>query len=880
MLPEVAGWKCQPYAAGESLTLADALGVAQPVAAILARRGLGDPAAARAFLAAADSHPAESLPAIGEACETILRHVAAGNPIVVFGDYDVDGVCATAIALRALRALGADPRWRLPSRAEGYGLSEAAIRELAGQGARLIVTVDCGVTAVEEVALARELGLEVVVTDHHRPGAELPAAPVVHPGLGGYGCEHLCGAAVALKLSAALRRAAGLDPAGADDDLDLAGLATVCDMVPLLGESRRIARSGIEALARTRKDGLRALMAVAQLAPADVDERTASFRLGPRINAAGRMRRADAALELLLCEDRERADEIARELDGLNHDRRAVEQRITGEAERQCAAQLAAGAIVVVGEEWHPGVVGIVASRLVERHHRPCVAIALDGDSGRGSGRSIAAYDLHAGLGASSEHLLRHGGHRMAAGLEIAADSIDPFRAALAAHAGAILTPADLAPVQTADAVVSAASLTLDLAEDLERLAPFGAANPPPVLVVPGARIEHVTAMGKDGDHSRFTLAGGSARARGVAFGVRQRALSEAGAVDRDVAVALERNHYNGAVEARVVLKALVATQPGTVVEVAPAPGLADAVEAELSADPLAWWSRAAAADPSGVTPGADRDRGMEPPARGSASSATATAPVASRDRAQGRPAASRLRDRRGEGLGGVLGDLLTSGETVVALVADLPRRRAGLEALIAGMAPEGLAVAEWEGALGDPSALAAFAHLVAVDPPPVADALDRVAAGVDGPPHGGVGAGAPGREDPAGPAAPTVHLAWGDPEREFALAAWRARLDLRPPLVELWRALDAAGELSGDGLAGALRGDGRHPRDARLCGRLVRVLTELDLAVWDGATLRRGPGGRTDLANSHANCAYAARLASAERHLTASEPVAARAAS
>ncbi|NLT06890.1 MAG: single-stranded-DNA-specific exonuclease RecJ, partial [Solirubrobacterales bacterium] len=788
------------------------------------------------FLAAADRHPAESLPAVGEACEAILRHVSAGTPIAVFGDYDVDGVCATAILVRALRALGASPRWRLPSRDEGYGLSAAAVRELAAQGARLIVTVDCGVTAVEEVALARELGVEVVVTDHHRPGERLPDCPVVHPALGGYGCEHLCGAAVALKLSEALRRAAGADPAGADEDLDLAGLATVCDMVALTGESRRIAREGIAALSRTRKDGLRALMAVAQLAPAEVDERTASFRLGPRINAAGRMRRADAALELVLCEDRERADEIARELDGLNHDRRAAEQRIAAEAERQCAPQLAAAAIVVAGEDWHPGVVGIVASRLVERHHRPCVAIALDGDSGRGSGRSIAPYDLHAGLAATGEHLLGHGGHRMAAGLEIAADAVEPFRAALADHAGARLTPADLAPVQHVDAVVSAAALTLDLAEDLERLAPFGAGNPAPVLLVPGARIEHVTAMGKDGDHARFSLAGGAARARGVAFGVRQRPLAEAGTVARDVAVALERNHYNGAVEARVVLKSLAATRPGAVVDAVPAPALAEAIAAELAADPLAWWA-------SGGGPDAA-------PAR--------TAP----------------RDRRGDGLGGVLGDLLTSGEPVVALVADLPRRRDGLEALIAGMAADGLAVAEWEGALADPAALAGFAHVVAVDPPPVADALERLTGSWDGgrPGAGATAGAAPGR-------APALHLAWGEPEREFALAAWRARLELRPPLIELWRALDAAGELAGADLDAALRGDGRHPRDARLCGRLVRVLTELDLAAWDGATLQRGPGGRTDLANSHAHRAYAARLAAAERHLSAPERPAARAA-
>lgn len=803
-------------------------------ATVLTRRGLGDAEEARRFLAAEERHAPELLAGMGEACAAILRHVEAGSRVVVFGDYDVDGVCATAILIRALRAVGADPAWRLPSRAEGYGLSEDAVRELAGQGAGLIVTVDCGVTAVAEVALARELGVEVVVTDHHRSSERLPECPVVHPALGGYPFEHLCGAAVALKLSEALRRAAGADPAGADEDLDLAGLATLCDMVPLVGENRRLARAGMAELARTRKQGLRALMAVAQLDPADLDERAAGFRLGPRINAAGRLKRADAALELLLTEDRERGDEIARELDGLNHDRRETEQRILAEAERQCAPQLAAAAIVVAGEGWHPGVVGIVASRLVERHRRPCVAIALDGERGRGSGRSIEPYDLHAGLGAASGHLLRHGGHRMAAGLEIAAAAVGDFRAALAAHAGAALAPSDLLAVQEAHAVVPAGALTLDVAEELEALAPFGAGNPAPVLVVPAARIEHVTAMGKDGDHARFTLAGGAARARGVAFRTSQRALADAGAADNDVAVSLERNRWNGTVEARVVLRAVCPTRRGAIEDLAPDDDLVAAVERELAADPAAWWPGAAPSpvDADGVTP-------VRPP-----------------------PAAAAISDRRGEGLAGLAGDLLTSGESVAIVVTDVARRRTALEAMVAGMAAGSLPVVAWEAVGADPTAVAGFAHVVAFDPPPVADGLALLG-------RAGAAAGSP----PG--ATPILHLAWGVPEREFTLASWRDRLDLRPALVDLWRALDAAGELTGAELAAALRGGGQHPRDGRHCGRLVRILCELDLAVWDAAAgpgLRRGATRRTDLQASHANSAYAARLAAAERYLAAPE--------
>jgi single-stranded-DNA-specific exonuclease len=822
VLAAVSGWNVAPYAAGESLGLAEALGVTPHTAAILTRRGLGDAGAARRFMAAEDRHAPELLAGMGEACATILRHVEAGERIAVFGDYDVDGVCSTAILIRALRAVGADPAWRLPSREEGYGLSQAAVRELAGQGAKLIVTVDCGVTAVAEVALARELGVGVVVTDHHRPGSALPDCPIVHPALGGYPFEHLCGAAVALKLSEALRAAAGVDPVTADGDLDLAGLATLCDMVPLVGENRRIARAGMVELARTRKPGLRALMAVAQLEPADLDERAAGFRLGPRINAAGRLARADAALELLLTEDRERGDEIARELDGLYHDRRETEQRISSEAERLCQPQLAAAAIVVAGEGWHPGVVGIVASRLVERHRRPCVAIALDGETGRGSGRSIDPYDLHAGLAAASGHLLRHGGHRMAAGLEIAADRVGDFRAALAAHAGALLAPGDLVPVQEAHAVVPVGALTLDLAEELDMLAPFGAGNPAPVLMVPAARVEHVTAMGEKRDHARFTLAGGAARARGVAFRTSQRELADAGAADHDVAVSLERNHWNGSVEARVVLRSLCRTPAGAIVDLAPETELAAAVEAELAADPSAWWpaSGPAPVDADGVTP------------------------------IRHHPSAH---DRRGEGLAGLAGDLLTSGERVVVAVTDVARRRAALATMVAGMADGPLPVVAWEPLGADPALVAGFDHVIAFDPPPAAEGLALIA-----------DAGA------------SIHLAWGAPERSFSLASWRDRLDLRPALVDLWRALDETGELTGPALETALRGCGQHPRDGRHCGRLVRILCELDLAAWDaadGPRLRRGEAAeRRDLQSSHANRAYAARLAAVDRYLAAPE--------
>ena len=290
LVPTVATWTCAPYGAVAAARLADELGVSTATAAVLTRRGLSDPARARAFIAGHERADPMALHGAAAACDLVLDHLRRGSRVAVFGDYDVDGVCSTAIMVSTLRDLGGVPAWRLPSRDEGYGLSADAVRSLAESGVQLLVTVDCGVTSVAEVALARELGLDMLVTDHHRPGDVLPDCTIVHPGLGEAPGSELCAAGVALKLSEALRARAGQDPRDADADLDLAGLATVCDMVPLTGENRRIAREGLRPWRRTSRPGLRALMRVASLEPGDADARAAGFRLGPRLNAAGEAR--------------------------------------------------------------------------------------------------------------------------------------------------------------------------------------------------------------------------------------------------------------------------------------------------------------------------------------------------------------------------------------------------------------------------------------------------------------------------------------------------------------------------------------------------------------------------------------------------------------
>src|SRR5436853_420866 len=434
-------WSCTPYSVTPADELERELGLSRVTAAILVRRGHATPDAARRFLAADERHDALELPGARAACEAILRHVAAGSQIVVHGDYDVDGVCSTAILVRALRGLGADPRWHIPSRDDGYGLSIETVERVAASGAGLLLTADCAVTAVPEVARARELGLEVVVTDHHRPGPRLPDCVVVHPGLGDYPCPELCAAAVAHKLAEAAYRIAGRDAAPLAADADLGGLATVADVVPLRGENRRLVREGLAAIGRTSKPGLRALMMVSGVEPGSVTERAVGFRLAPRLNASGRLQRADAALELLLTEDEGRAEAVADELDLLNRERQDTETRILFEPEAARADQADAPAYVLAGEGWHPGVIGIVASRMVERYHAPVVVIALDGDGGRGSGRSIGAFDLHAALAASAEHLRRFGGHRAAAGLDIDRSQVDAFREAFVAQAASLPTP-------------------------------------------------------------------------------------------------------------------------------------------------------------------------------------------------------------------------------------------------------------------------------------------------------------------------------------------------------------------------------------------------------------------------------------------------------
>lgn len=813
----VTAYHADPFSFREAHALVEALDVSEPVAITLVRRGYRTPEEARAFLEADESHPPQAFRSMGEVVARVLAEVEAGRRITVHGDFDVDGVCATSILVGALRRLGADCDWLIPDRlADGYGLSASNVERLAGRGTQMLITVDCGVTAVEEVALARSLGIDVIVTDHHQPGDSLPDCPILHPALDGYPFKHLCGTAVSWKLTQALREASGAGSPGATSrgvpvdpapdalrDLDLVALATVADLVPLVGENRALVRRGINEVRRARRLGIAALLAASQCEAAEVDEGDLAFRLAPRINAAGRLYRADAGVELFLTSDPERAREIAEELSRANGERRAAERRVDAAAEaarRELPDHLReASALVLAGEGWHPGVIGIVASRLVERHQRPVVVVSLDDDGGgRGSGRSIPGFDLLAALEACSEHLVSFGGHRAAAGMELRATDLDAFREEFAAHAGAVLSAEDLIRTERIDAMVGGAGLGLDLAEELQRLAPFGMGNPGVRLLVPAARVRDVRAMG-EGKHARFSLHSGAHRAVGVAFGRSQLGVGEGDPVD--AAVRLEVNRWNGSIEPRVVLRDLYPHEP-------------DAQNG--SGDEVAkWWERFEAELRAPLEPWPGLSFGEEEEA--DSAQRRAVRPLSS-------PAA-------------VLAELVSCADRqVLAVVADVDGR--------AALRRRGAELADPTALERRPDLARGFEHVVLVDPPPFPH-IDRLAT-------------LPSE------AGGFLHLAWGSAEHRFAVATLARRHAQREALAELYRDLRDADQAGGERLLECLRGTAQARRGPEAAARCFRVLSELGLVQGspDGGsgTVRVVSSERTDLERSAAFRAYSAR--------------------
>lgn len=512
------------------------LGVSVPFARILCNRGLADVEAARAFLKPDLMHlgDPDGLAGMPAATERLFRSVEGRERIVIYGDYDVDGVSGSSILVHLLRRLEADVGYYVPHRRrEGYGLNVGAVEKIAAEGARLLVTVDCGIRSVEEVARAQALGVDVIVTDHHLPGPELPPAhAVVNPRRPDcrYVFKDLCGACVAFKLAWSLaRRITGARRVSPElrefliEAMTFAAVGTIADVLPLVGENRVIAHYGLIRLAKPANPGLDALLDVSGVDRKNpLTARDVGFGIGPRINAAGRMGHASRALELFLAHDPGIAHEIARELDSANKDRKETDRRMFDEAVEQVESRGLdrERAIVLGSDSWHPGVIGIVAGRLAGRYFRPVVLVAFDGETGRGSARSIPAYHICDALDRVSEHLEAFGGHAGAAGLEIRADRMDRFAEALVADAAQRLAESDLVGVLDIDAECDIREIHRGLVAEIHRLAPFGEGNPSPVL---SSRLVEVVGnprrMGKKGEHSSFVVRQDQATLRAVAFG-------------------------------------------------------------------------------------------------------------------------------------------------------------------------------------------------------------------------------------------------------------------------------------------------------------------------------------------------------------------------
>jgi single-stranded-DNA-specific exonuclease len=630
-------------------------------------------------------------------------------------------------------------------------------------------------------------------------------------------------------------------------------LATVADVVPLVGENRSLVRRGLAELRRARRPGMRALLEAAKCEPERLDEGDLGFRLAPRINAAGRLYRADAGVELFLTDDEQRAEAIAAELSRANSERRATEREVDAAAEaarRELPDDLRdAHGLVLAGRDWHPGVVGIVASRLVERHHRPVVVISLDEDgSGRGSGRGIPGFDLLAALEACAEHLDGFGGHRAAAGLTIRAENVEAFQEAFAAHANEMLSAEDLRRTEKVDAIVGGVGLGLELAEELRQLAPFGMGNPGVRLLVPSARVSDVRPMG-EGKHSRFSLHSGSHRALGVAFG-----RSSLGVEDEDVldaSVRLELNHWNGSVEPRLVLRELhPLEEPDVEQPVLPHSCFGDEAE---------WWGRFEA------VLGSDLE--------------TETAKAVSEE--------PFLRSRGGERrlVGGgapatvAIAELVSSGAGVLAVSADASRRATlangatglarfnGGAAVIAchrcdgeeiarlrKRAKSGFALTDFIALERGPELVESFEHVVLVDPP--RNELDELRVGL------------PCSEEPSG----FLHVLWTEAERDFAGKVLAEQWPTREGVAMTYRALRQVGDCRGRRLREALAGSGSHPLCPEAGARRFRVLRELGLLQGSpeggSGVVRVVSSVRTDLQRSAAFRAYSERLSEDQQFL------------
>lgn len=559
-------WRYLPFDQGRISDLTHAMRISPVLAQVLCARGYENEADARLFLTTklTDLHEPELLPGVPEGVDRILAAIQEKRRITIYGDYDVDGVTSTSLLWNCLKLAGAQVDYYIPNRLdEGYGLNSDAIRSLAEEDAsRLLLTVDCGITSVAEAALARELGMELIISDHHQFSEKLPEALLIHPRLpgGDYPFGELCGVGVAFKLAWALCKKLGdgrkAPPAFKEfllNAMSFAALGTIADVVPLTGENRVIVRFGLGSLRERCSLGMKALLQIAGVwDKPDIQAEDIGFAVGPRLNAVGRLGQARLAVELLTTENPERALKLAEYIDSQNKVRQSVERKILKQAKElveQHPEWLDQSTLVIAHHEWHPGVIGIVASRVAELYEKPTVLIALNQseNTGQGSGRSFAGFNLHAGLTACSEHLIQFGGHHAAAGLRISGDSIPQFREALQTFANGNheVNERDLEVV--VDTEVRLADLTLQAVSELDRLGPFGRENPRPVFAASDVQLtEPPRKIGEGGRHLSLSIRQSGHRMRAICFGRADWADEIAAQKSLTLCFAPSLNHFRG----------------------------------------------------------------------------------------------------------------------------------------------------------------------------------------------------------------------------------------------------------------------------------------------------------------------------------------------
>lgn len=828
------GWHTTPLPYDTVRRLSQALGTSEVTASVMARRGYADAESALKFLDSdGELHDPFLFPQMQAVCDRLNLAISQCEGICIHGDYDVDGITSTALLLSVIKKLGGKVTAHLPNRfTEGYGIATHAVEKLAEQGTTLLVTVDCGIGAREQIARAGELGLDTIVIDHHRPPeGDLPAALIISPLVCDYPFKELAGVGLAFKVAQALLEKTGPESVSGDihpdlqQHLDLVALGTIADVVPLVDENRTLVKRGLVQLARTGKPGLKALMNAGQVEPGRINAGLVAFRMAPRINAAGRLEDPGPSLELLMAEDEQAAEELAARLDGFNRERQRIENQMLAEARKMIGdwseERQGQRGYVLNSPKWHEGVIGIVASRLVELYSRPVIMIAEDESSGlgKGSGRSISDFDLHGSLVELGSLLKAFGGHRAACGLTIDSTMIEEFRQRFADFADSCLSGMELERSRYVDAVVCGRELTLELAQELSRLEPFGLGNPSVELLVTGAHIQgdRVT---RDGQHLQCLVESGGARSKAIGFG--QAFLQDAirSTPDWDVAFHLERNEFKGSVSPQLQLREIFprVSKPETI------NGLCgtgcdfdcpDRVSGEafwrLLAEnldvPDSWQAETGAAV-SEVHPGISHLNG-------------------------------RLVDRRGYGsISAQVAKLLSGGENVLLLVADVARRRrlASHELPLSGSTVEQVLlasarcgkpilekrvrqleeggqtvlIADFPTVAAMPDLLKSFEHLVFIDPPWNHRVLDSLAT--------------------AAPEA-YIHLFYCSDEVQFTSKVLEHEYDLRSSLTRVYRQLEAGKTyLLDETIERLLLAGGKHLRQPAMVARCLKILEELAL--------------------------------------------------